>query len=160
LAALANNADHTLVMVVTGISGNTTSIFAAGNSGSNTANMKGWGRGTSDVWRYYTHDSAGAGIASTDTTGTYAAGSHQLTWTSTSGMVALRQDQVARSLDITTNNPATVTPNRVALGARPRTTIDQRVTGAVSALGLWSRALNAAEYGRVEGYLKTKWGTP
>lgn len=160
LTALTNNADHTLVMVVSGISGNSTSIFAAANSGSNTANMKGWGRGGTDVWRYYTLDSGGAGITSTDTSGTYAAGSHQLTWTSTSGTVALRQDQAARTLDIATNGPATLTPNRVSIGSRPRTTIDQRVTGAVSAIGLWNVALDAAAISRVESYLKAKWGTP
>jgi hypothetical protein len=135
LAALSNNADHTLVMVVSNVSGNTTSIFSAANSGSNTANMKGWGRGGTD-------------------------GSHQLTWTSTSGTVALRQDQAARSLDVAANSPTALTPNRVSIGSRPRTTIDQRVTGMVSSIGLWNRALNAIEYGRVEGYLKAKWGTP
>jgi hypothetical protein len=160
LAALSNNADHTLVMVVSNVSGNTTSIFSAANSGSNTANMKGWGRGGTDVWRYYTLDNGGAGVTSTDTTGTYAAGSHQLTWTSTSGTVALRQDQAARSLDVAANSPTALTPNRVSIGSRPRTTIDQRVTGMVSSIGLWNRALNAIEYGRVEGYLKAKWGTP
>lgn len=160
LAALSNNADHTLFLVVTNISGNTTSIFSAANSGSNLANMKGWGRGGTDVWRYYTIDNTPTTTTSTDTTGTYSAGSHQLTWTSTSGTVALRQDQTARALDITTNNPTTLTPNRVAVAARPRTTIDQRVTGSISALGLWNVALGAAAYGRVEGYLKAKWLTP
>lgn len=160
VAGLQNASNYTLFYVVSGVGASLGAVFGAG-AVSNTVSMKSWGRsGAIDTWRYSTVDTTPTTITSTDTSGSYAAGSHQVTWSSTAGAVALRQDQAARSLDIATNNPTTVTPTKAAIGCRPRTTPDQRMSGLVSSVGLWNVALSGAAIARVEGYLKSKWGTP
>jgi len=160
--ALTNAAAYTLfyVAALNTIDRNE-AIFGVGDSAQAANRARYWGQSSSGLGRHRSDSINDAGTLVTvigsvapDTT------AHVYSWYSPGTTVSLSTDQAAANPNATAQNPGTLTPNRSALGCRPRTAPDQFFDGQLGEFLLYNSELSGADRTTVAAYLKTRWSTP
>jgi hypothetical protein len=162
VAALTDAHAFTLFLVVNATTPDAIAAhFAAGNSGFANSRTRWFGTTTDGAGRWATSFSNDASVVvSNADTADLSAGPHVVCWSSPGTTVGLRQDGSDRTLTAAAADPGTLTPNRVSVGSRPDSGPDLRGSFNLASAGLWGVELDSAAKGRVEAYLKAKWGTP
>lgn len=147
----------------------TGTIIGSANSGSaSAANIRQYGMNTGGAgqWMYRTADAAGTAIVSSTAVSTSNANYNVFCWKHSGNDITLRLNGVAQSVSVVpTNNPATVTPNNVSIGAQvdgtperfllAPTTAGNPAGGRVRAIYAFAATHDGPTTTRVENYLTT-----
>lgn len=131
-------------------------IFGFGNSGGTTSS--GWfGQRSTTKWTSGLANSAGTSI-NVDSAGASNTNVNVFEFFHSGTAVSLQVNGGAADPNATSQDAATVSPNRVALGCRPNSTIDLFMNGQIGEVLIYTSALNSTDRSTIRQYLGTKWG--
>lgn len=134
-------------------------IFGWGNSGQATDDVRGFGQSSASTGRYGQHivNPSAAVVSSTASTDSTTAHTHCWHGDATH---SFHLDGGTAAPSGASQSVVGITPNRAALFCQPRATPASPGVGRCGEVLIYSAELDSTARGRVQAYLKAKWGTP